>query len=1689
MPGCDLEISPGFKYNRWGKPETMDYTIGRKIGSGSFGTVREAVDIYGSRCAVKVVPPGDELGSDLLRDEYLVLSAVHHCRVVKALDFDRDPNGGAMLVTELVRGEDLAKHVAGQGTSDLAEITAKTLDGLRCLHATGLVHGDLKPDSILIHPHSGCLDVKLIDAGLDYGKGSRLPTLAGTLPYLAPEVIRNMPGDGRSDLYSLGVVLYEMLTGVCPFGGDSAEEILQKHLEHIPDKPSSVNHNIDGGWDEFVGVLISKEPFHRYRDAVHAGLELQRLIGPPTLFLNNMMLPDSVPLPGRQKSISRLIDLLVPPCGRCVVVCGERGSGVSRTLRQLASRARAQGQRVHMVRLDPGMPALTQVVDAVVGDRSSQSQAASRTVAQGGDTDDYLREVIDAFQSGLSAERKHLLIIEHGEVMGAPEIRLLGVLARELSDLIGVCVGYRMDAGTDREFNLAEACELVELELLSLEDSREVLKYLLGSSTIAMDLAEEVYRSTRGNPGLIDLTLRDLLRSGSVTRVGRGGVIEVEWDRTVTVPTTLRESMRSKLKDLSPAAVDVLRLITAAAGRIERSALSELWQDGRGGPAEDELLGTGLVTETEDGHGIEFKWESLAEVVREITPKDTMAEMSLNLAGIMENKPKLSRDDFRLGVLYLEAAKPDVAFGYLRRSGDYFSRFSPRDAILAYEKALLCTGSEEIEADLSEMIGDLRLAGDDLAGAAAWFERAAATRPSSHRKLAWVLALRGKVSEAIEMLEECRSTASDTGDELEVARILTDLGYVYSMQGRRDLALKSLENACSVFRRHDVPQETARAASRIGIVELRSGDFKAALGAYEAARRAFEKAGNRRRAAACLATIGLCYWKQMDFARAEASFTDALSTLTHLKVLYERASCCQNYALLQLDQGKLSEAQVLAGEALNAYRLVGRASGIVTSTILLGAVALESGNWVEAESRLKDLLNGSLPVGTFHKAMIKRYFAAAHAMRGDVEGSLDAIEESYELACEADDADGQGQALLEKGKIFLRFSRYKDAQGPTRKAMTVLGLSSSLLKANEARRVLGEALCHLGQLRQGMAELMEALDGFNQIPESLHAGRVLRAMAEAYYLEGDHESFVKYLGRAVELFRKANARFDYAQTLLLGGTEATRRANLLQARHYLVEAGRIFESLSVDDLREKAVSEMEKIPSGELEVGAITSLSKISQTLSSSRDLTTVLNLAMDLAIECLGAERGVIMLEDEANGDLTTFVERKMDKESLREVIGISKSIVESVRATKESVIASDATKDPRFRDSKSVRIHNVMSVMCVPLTVGNRFLGIIYVDSRGLPSGFSTLERAFVDAFANQTSLAIMNARFFGRLYDDFVDLRVRAAERYSYDNIIGPGKKMQEVFRQVEKAAKSNITVIVTGECGTGKELIAGLLHELSPRKDKPLVKVNCAAIPRDLLESEMFGIEKRVATGVSPRSGFFERADGGTVFLDEVGDMPPETQMKVLRVLAEQEFERVGGSRVLKVDVRVISATNQDLKKLIEKGQFRNDLYYRLNAMRIHLPPLRDRVEDMEAIVKFFVDKYAAQNDKPRLEVSREVLEMFKAYSWPGNVRELETCIQHAVVFAEGDRIEIRHLRGEILENLRSLEIDALVAPLGASSLPRARRELEFRMILNALKETGWVKTEAADRLGIHESTLRKKIKELGIDQGSDPAANA
>ncbi len=353
--------------------------------------------------------------------------------------------------------------------------------------------------------------------------------------------------------------------------------------------------------------------------------------------------------------------------------------------------------------------------------------------------------------------------------------------------------------------------------------------------------------------------------------------------------------------------------------------------------------------------------------------------------------------------------------------------------------------------------------------------------------------------------------------------------------------------------------------------------------------------------------------------------------------------------------------------------------------------------------------------------------------------------------------------------------------------------------------------------------------------------------------------------------------------------------------------------------------------------------------------------------------------------------------------------------------------------------------------------------------------------------------------RLESENRRLRGQLRERTSFDNIVGKSEPMQSVFGLVEQVAPSRSTVLITGESGTGKELIAKAIHSRSPRADQPFIPVNSGSIPVDLLESQLFGHVKGAFTGASySHKGFFEAADGGTIFLDEVGTLGMETQAKLLRVLQEREFMPLGSNDVVKVDVRIIAATNEDLEHCVEEEEFREDLYYRLNVIGIKLPPLRDRRSDIPLLVRHFFDRFCRENERyldedgrSRLDFTQEAMRILMDHDWPGNVRELENAVERAVVLAREPEVPAESLpesllrRGKVKHKREAPEIE----PAAGASLPEIVEDFERRLITRELEKAGWNQTETAKELRVALSTLNQKIQRLGIDIKALKAAAA
>jgi Nif-specific regulatory protein len=483
----------------------------------------------------------------------------------------------------------------------------------------------------------------------------------------------------------------------------------------------------------------------------------------------------------------------------------------------------------------------------------------------------------------------------------------------------------------------------------------------------------------------------------------------------------------------------------------------------------------------------------------------------------------------------------------------------------------------------------------------------------------------------------------------------------------------------------------------------------------------------------------------------------------------------------------------------------------------------------------------------------------------------------------------------------------------------------------------------------------------------------------------------------------------------------------------------------------------------------LSTLVKISTIINQIRNLGELRRRLLELIFDVIPAERGAIMLARERfeGADALFWLDRASGESKS---FALSRTVVD--RVTKEGIglLSNDVTDHPSLRVSRSLTLHNIKALIAVPLTLYDLAFGAIYLDTGDPQVQFDEDHLQLLTAIAGIAAVAFDNVGQFEQLQKYSRQLQ---AELDQEREMIGESASMSAVYQTIAKAAPSDSTVLLRGESGTGKELAARAIHRLSSRADKTFMAINCAELSDTLLESELFGHEKGAFTGaVAQKKGKFEMASGGTVFLDEMGELPSHLQSKLLRALQEREIVRVGGTQPIKVDIRVIAATNRDLEKAIKDGGFRSDLYYRLNVVSIQLPPLRDRREDVPLLAHYFAMKYAQKCKRPVKGISPEARALLVHYDWPGNVRELENAIERAVVLGSTELL----LPEDLPDALHDTAPPATVAETPFISVAR---EAKKQLVLQALEQADGNFTQAAKTLGIHPNNLHRLVRTLGL----------
>lgn len=473
-------------------------------------------------------------------------------------------------------------------------------------------------------------------------------------------------------------------------------------------------------------------------------------------------------------------------------------------------------------------------------------------------------------------------------------------------------------------------------------------------------------------------------------------------------------------------------------------------------------------------------------------------------------------------------------------------------------------------------------------------------------------------------------------------------------------------------------------------------------------------------------------------------------------------------------------------------------------------------------------------------------------------------------------------------------------------------------------------------------------------------------------------------------------------------------------------------------------------------------LFKLSDALNSSRYEETLVEDSLDLLVSAIEAERGLFVRYDEFSKEFNIVLARNLEKENISDLSEFSSGLLQKVIDERKPLLYHDVMNDPGVSQFQSIQIHKIKSVVAVPIIQHDVVWGVILADSQLNRKEFTEENLVFLSFFSNLISLALDKILAVESLKNENIILKRKLENVEPIPDIIGESKPMIELFTMLKRVSKTNATVIITGESGTGKELVARAVHNLSNRKDKPFLAQFCGSIPDTLLESELFGYKKGAFTGAdTDKKGLLEVAEAGTFFLDEIADISPSLQAKLLRVIENREIISLGDTKVKKVDVRILAATNKDLKQLVMDGIFREDLYYRLNVFPIKLPPLRERVEDIPLIAKHFLRNIRDYKG----QIKQDALRKLQNYMWPGNVRQLLNILERAIILSDGEFIKSEEI---IFDEEKSV-----------SDFQGTLKDFEIMLMKRRLSEFGGNKSLAAKSLGVSVRWVQMKIKELEL----------
>ena len=1642
------------------------YTAIRRLGEGGQGSVWLASDsLWGRQVAVKLLRGAREQ-SRMLRREFAVLGRLTHPGLAMVHDLGFSPAGDAYMVSEYVDARPLGQWWNGRERREVLAAVARLLGTLDFLHRRELVHRDVKPANVLICGEM----VKLVDFGLASAAGKQAE-LSGTPGFMAPEVLAGEAATPASDLYAVGVMLYLSAWGRMPFEGGTSEMIRaqlsrEAELPQEPAPPESAPDNtaLEKPLRELIRQLLARDPAQRPGSAAETLSLLEELPGQGAGQAAANLAGQGLPAPmlvGRDAQLAvveRALDGLDREAGtRGLMLFGHPGAGRRRICREVAVLASLAGHGVqwglgHEVRgHDPsGDLQFEHARLDPAGERARGIARLAEGVARRG------------------AEPLVLLLDGDLDELG---MGVLEVLAQREDLRLLVCVTASAGGEARQRLEALPGFSRLELGPLNEREVAELVSSMLPAGWSSGDLAARIHRQSGGNPSLAC----ELTRVAAAARLEQGEGVDLASVVSAPDPDT-------RVVRLAAARVRAL-----APGLAQTAAMVALWEAGLPLAQAGELDPAGLDWLVH--HGVLQRSRDHLRVAGRALAAALLKRQTIR------QRQKLARAALEL----LDRAAPSPRARALLLLNGALGHSEP-DALLAgardARQALDLEAAARLHAAAREHLSD-------------------GARQEATRELASLLHVMGQGQQALALLEQAADEAS--GEQRTPA--LCALADAQLRAGAVEQGLATLASA------HEA--EPSAVAALRGKLLLFDGQYEQALEAVAALPKDAEAAVDAWH------TRGLCHYYLGQLDRAQQALAQAADGADELAEPLARARVTNSQAMVHQRRAAFPEARACYLRCVDMARQAGHLPFEATFLMNLASVVQQTGDLPGALQHYQDSLAAARRFGGRREiAQVLHNQARLHALLGQQDRALTCLRRSLGLTEELGWTSLTAHNLLLRAEVGLdRGAGPEQTEVDLASAHELLAELGDRAGQADVGLARARALASAGrpvEAARAADRVLEQTEGMDSI--RLHA-HLLRGRAELDDASGEPVAALEHLRLALRLaedtgeqeplvqahhqLARAHAACDDPVSAGLH-RDAARRLLSAQADNLPSELRAAFLSLpwraAVMEAGAPATppSSQEAAAAG-IDGHLLAALLQINKELNAEPDLKRLLERIIDHAVDLTGAERGFMLLTPDrsAGGDpIHIEVARNIDQETIRrKAFKISRSVAEEVLRTGAALLTVNAMEEDRFSDFLSVHDLRLRSIVCVPMTIRRQVRGAIYLDNRFQTRTFTRQHQDLLSALADQAGLAVGNRELLEdnqRRQQELIhreeELRrlnvklQRAMEqqslrldeltsltrsqqgelegRYQFDNLVGQSAPMTELFRLMDRVKGSMAPVYIFGESGTGKELVAKALHYNSDRSRGPFISVNCGAIPATLLESELFGYDKGAFTGADRRrKGLFERAHEGSLFLDEVGDMPAELQVRLLRVLQDKRFTRLGGEQEHSSDFRLLAASNKDLQQLVSQGTFREDLYYRINVIRLPLPPLRRRQEDIPLLVKFLLERHGGA----QVQISSTALGLLMEYPWPGNVRELENEVLRMLALG-GEVIQPRDLSAHISQAGGS---PARTTPAEAATLKQAVRHLERDMAEAALRLCDGRVTAAAARLGMSRVGLHKLMKRHGL----------